>query len=311
MSTMRKTILILFIVYTILILYFMFVGFERMGDVAQSSEYTFMWIPDSFYKLPDVAELLSPSIMKLVSFGNTFAFIPFGLFIPLLYRISFFRFIGLFMLCIITLETVQAFTKLGSFDINDVIQNSWGAAIGYGAYKLGTRGTTVLQKTGIAIIGAALLIAGTIVLNKGIDELFTQRQGVFTALNEWTDRDGKPGQQASLSSFTIDGKEISPQFNVYNAKDGKATTYTYDLGGKDVYLFVNYGVPDPDSGAAQGKITLSVDGQETLSDCATYQQGEPLKFYWFFEQGKELTITLEGEEKVWDLGYREMKYLWE
>ena len=80
--------------------------------------------------------------MDFVGFGNVAAFIPFGILIPLLYRTSFVRFMILFILSILVLETIQALTFLGSFDMNDVIQNSTGAAIGFGAYKLGFRAKT-------------------------------------------------------------------------------------------------------------------------------------------------------------------------
>ncbi len=309
MSTNRKWIFTTFILYTLFILYCMFFSFDRMDSSANLDEYTFMWMPNSFYILPDVSDLFPPSIMALVSFGNTAAFIPLGILIPLLYRLSFLRFIGGFIVCILFLEMVQSLTKLGSFDINDVIQNSWGAAIGYGAYKLGTHGSTILSKVAITVLSAIVLMAATMVVNKGIEELLTQRQGSFKALTEWTDSQGNSGQPAAVTPFTIGGQKVSPQFNVYHAEDGKSTTYTYNLDGEDMYLFVNYGIPDGRD--PQGGIRLSVDGQETLSDSAEYQGGAPVKFYWYFEKAKKITITLDGSETMWDLGYRKMKYVWE
>ncbi|MFD1903104.1 VanZ family protein [Paenibacillus rhizoplanae] len=47
-----------------------------------------------------------------------------------------------FILSILVVETIQALTFLGSFDTNDVITNSVGAAIGFGGYKIGFRTKT-------------------------------------------------------------------------------------------------------------------------------------------------------------------------
>lgn len=80
--------------------------------------------------MPALSELLHPTLMDLVSIGNIAAFIHFGLLVPLLYRMSFVRFITLFILAILAIETVHALTMLGSFDVHDVFKNSVGAAIG-------------------------------------------------------------------------------------------------------------------------------------------------------------------------------------
>lgn len=141
MSQQRKFIFTITILYTILILYFIFLAFGRIDAVARMTGYTFIFLPDSFFKLPSISDLLHPVLMDFVGFGNIAAFIPFGILIPLLYRINFIRFIILFILSIFVIETIQALTLLGSFDVNDVIQNSLGAAVGFGAYKFGIQKT--------------------------------------------------------------------------------------------------------------------------------------------------------------------------
>lgn len=151
----HKIILAITISYTVLILYFIFLAFGRVGTVDRVTGYTFIWIPDSFFRLPGLSDLLHPTLMDLVDCGNVAAFIPFGLFIPLLYRTGFIRFMILFILSIVAMEIIQALTLLGSFDINDVIQNSLGAAVGYGAYKFGCRTSNVWKN----IAGAGLSIA--------------------------------------------------------------------------------------------------------------------------------------------------------
>lgn len=80
MTKQRKIILTLTIFYTLFILYFMFLAFGR-GDASETTAgYTFLFLPDSFFKLPALSDLLHPSLMALVDFGNIAAFIPFGIF---------------------------------------------------------------------------------------------------------------------------------------------------------------------------------------------------------------------------------------
>lgn len=135
----RKIIFAITIIYTLFILYFLFFAFGRVGKAGLIEGYTFIFLPEDFFRVPGLSDLLHPTVMDLVGLGNIAAFIPFGILIPWLYRTSFVRFMAGFILSILVLETIQALTFLGSFDMNDVIQNSTGAAIGFGAYKLGFR----------------------------------------------------------------------------------------------------------------------------------------------------------------------------
>lgn len=65
-------------------------------------------------------------------FGNIVLFIPIGLFAPVINRsyLRFFRFAGLTLAILITIETVQLVTKVGSFDVDDLILNFTGAVLG-------------------------------------------------------------------------------------------------------------------------------------------------------------------------------------
>ncbi|MFC6652321.1 VanZ family protein [Paenibacillus rhizoplanae] len=159
MVKQRKILLTVTVVYTIIVLYFMFFAFGR-GEASDHTIYTFIFMPDNFLKLPSPSDLMPPTLMDLVGFGNTIAFIPFGILIPWLYRVGFVRFITLFFIAILVLETLQALTFLGSFDINDALQNSIGAALGFGAYKLGFRYRSLGRNlVATALSGLVLFIA--------------------------------------------------------------------------------------------------------------------------------------------------------
>lgn len=53
---------------------------------------------------------------------------------------------------------------------------------------------------------------------------------------------------------------------------------------------------------------MSVDGQEILSTSDEDQRHEAEMLSVYLERANELTITIEGNEKLWDVGFRQMKY---
>lgn len=70
--------------------------------------------------------------------GNVLLFIPAGLFLPKLRprQRNFFRFFFTCLVAILLVETVQLFTLLGSFDVDDIILNLLGMTVGFIAYHV-------------------------------------------------------------------------------------------------------------------------------------------------------------------------------
>jgi glycopeptide antibiotics resistance protein len=70
--------------------------------------------------------------------GNIVLFIPLGIFIPILNK-KFFK-IKLFVIStaaiLLSVELIQMLTKVGSFDIDDIILNTVGAMIGFALTKV-------------------------------------------------------------------------------------------------------------------------------------------------------------------------------
>ena len=80
--------------------------------------------------------LLKNAIINL--FGNIAVFIPYGFFIPRLfgrYR-AFGRFVLLTLAVLLSVETLQLITLRGSFDVDDIILNLLGGALGWLAARL-------------------------------------------------------------------------------------------------------------------------------------------------------------------------------
>ncbi|AYB44228.1 VanZ family protein [Paenibacillus lautus] len=305
----RKIIFAITIFYTLFILYFLFFAFGRVGKVDQITEYTFIFLPDDFFRLPGLSDLLHPTLMDFVGFGNVAAFIPFGILIPLLYRTSFIRFMIVFILSILVLETIQALTFLGSFDMNDVIQNSTGAAIGFGAYKLGFRTKNYWRNITAAGIFSLVLMLGVWGIFGGVDQAFTKVMGPFVAINDLRDSTGNPSTGTKTASFEMGGQEVEPQYNVYSIEGKSKGTYTYTLGNKkEVYLFLNYGIPDHKD--SRGSIRVTADGHEFLTISVEAGRHEPDMSSIYLPQANELAITIEGNVTLWDVGYQEMVYSW-
>ncbi|MDO4476065.1 MAG: VanZ family protein [Lachnospiraceae bacterium] len=79
------------------------------------------------------AELIGMKNVLINLVGNVVGFCPFGAILPILYRKlrSGWRMIGLTALFSVGMELIQLLTRVGSCDIDDVILNTLGGAIGF------------------------------------------------------------------------------------------------------------------------------------------------------------------------------------
>lgn len=71
-------------------------------------------------------------------FGNVIMFVPLGFFLPAVFPKArpFRRSMVTALLILCAVEMIQLITLLGSLDIDDVILNMVGAALGYGGYRI-------------------------------------------------------------------------------------------------------------------------------------------------------------------------------
>ncbi len=112
---------------------------ESMGRTIHSAEYKYNLIPFKEIKRFIMWSLESDygfKSMVLNIFGNVFFFTPLGFFVPALYT---FKNKGLWTFVIslmttLSVEIIQLITKIGSFDVDDIILNTFGAVIGYYLY---------------------------------------------------------------------------------------------------------------------------------------------------------------------------------
>lgn len=73
----------------------------------------------------------------LNTIGNVIGFIPYGIFIPILFARtdSLFKLLLIGFLSSLTIETIQLIFDVGVFDVDDLILNTLGTISGYGLYR--------------------------------------------------------------------------------------------------------------------------------------------------------------------------------
>lgn len=130
--------LLCFICYLIGLTYFLFFA-EAYGRSIQDRSYAYNFIPlkeiKRFWYYREVIGAM-PVFINLA--GNVFAFVPFGAILPVLKKNArgFFR-IGLFTLEFsLLVETIQLVTKVGTFDVDDLLLNTIGGILGYAIFKI-------------------------------------------------------------------------------------------------------------------------------------------------------------------------------
>ncbi len=73
----------------------------------------------------------------LNTLGNVIGFIPYGIFIPILFRRTdgFLKLLLIGFLTSLTIETIQLMFDVGVFDVDDLMLNTLGTILGYGLYR--------------------------------------------------------------------------------------------------------------------------------------------------------------------------------
>ena len=125
--------LILLILYFLVLVYVCFIS-EAYGRAELSDSYHYNLIPfreiTRFYVYRDV---VGGKAFVLNLFGNVIAFMPFGLFIPILFarRRHLKSILRMTFLLSLGIEIIQLLTRTGSFDVDDLILNTLGGVLGY------------------------------------------------------------------------------------------------------------------------------------------------------------------------------------
>ena len=101
---------------------------EGLGTANFVPFHTIKMYIDYAYKLNSVENLA----------GNILVFVPFGFLFPLVFRDGE-KFSVMFLNAftfVLGIETFQLFSAFGAFDVDDILLNCLGAALGFGIYKI-------------------------------------------------------------------------------------------------------------------------------------------------------------------------------
>lgn len=128
----------LFIVYMFFLMYFLFFA-EIMGRTYIDRDYHYNLTPfREIRRFIVYRRTLGWFAVLSNLLGNVLAFVPFGMILPMLTPKcrNFFHIVLLGFDFSLFVETIQLISKVGSFDVDDLILNTLGAALGYLAYRL-------------------------------------------------------------------------------------------------------------------------------------------------------------------------------
>ena len=124
---------LLFVVYLAALAYFLFFA-EATGRTGAERIYQYNLIPfHEIRRFIVYRRQLGCMAVALNLAGNVLAFVPFGTFLPLLVRHtrSFWKTMLLGAEFSLLIEILQLFSKVGSFDVDDILLNTCGVCLGY------------------------------------------------------------------------------------------------------------------------------------------------------------------------------------
>lgn len=130
----RRVEVILFVIYLMLLVYFLFFS-EEYGRIASvQREFRYNLIPFvEIRRFWTYRQLLGTTALFTNIMGNILGFVPYGYMVPVLInRMQNGFLILLSGFCLsLTVEVIQLVTRVGCFDVDDLILNTLGAVFGY------------------------------------------------------------------------------------------------------------------------------------------------------------------------------------
>ncbi|MDO4267177.1 MAG: VanZ family protein [Eubacteriales bacterium] len=129
---------VLFLAYLALLVYFLFFA-ESLGRVSENREYAYnLELFKEIKRFYTYREQLGMEAFLMNVFGNVIAFMPCGFFLPIVSRRSrrWYNTILLSFSLSLCVETAQLIWRVGSFDVDDLLLNTLGGALGYICYRI-------------------------------------------------------------------------------------------------------------------------------------------------------------------------------
>ncbi|WP_066440879.1 VanZ family protein [Chryseobacterium sp. CCH4-E10] len=124
---LKKSYKVLILPYTILLLYLMFFGMGR-----KQSEDNLLTIEPVFSTINFIKGSISWKDIIIIVGGNIIMFIPFGFLGWIFPKLNDLKTLLItFVSAIIIIEALQYFSRLGIFEVDDVLLNTFGVFLGF------------------------------------------------------------------------------------------------------------------------------------------------------------------------------------
>lgn len=128
---------VLFLLYVCFLIYFLFLA-EWYGRSGVTEEYRYnLELFKEIRRFIIYREQLGAFAVFANLIGNIIIFIPYGFFVSMASRsCGFFKTLLCSMLLSLAVEIAQLFTRVGSFDVDDILLNTIGGVFGYIVYVI-------------------------------------------------------------------------------------------------------------------------------------------------------------------------------
>lgn len=137
-SDVGRLSLLLLMIYGILVIYFVLYS-DRLGRSEGYNTYRYnLVLFDEIQRFIRYREYVSPGAFLLNLAGNLLVFFPVGFLIPIwrLEKTGVIRILIYAFLMSLGIETLQLVSKVGVFDVDDLLLNTLGALLGYVVYRI-------------------------------------------------------------------------------------------------------------------------------------------------------------------------------
>ncbi|MEE1229162.1 MAG: VanZ family protein [Lachnospiraceae bacterium] len=131
--------MLLLIIYACIILYFVLFS-DRLGRVEGYQDYRYnLKIGQEIGRFIKYRNEIAPGAFLLNVIGNFGVFAPIGFLVPMWrtrHKTRWYQILLISFFFSLAIETAQLYTKVGVFDVDDLLMNTTGGMLGYLAYRL-------------------------------------------------------------------------------------------------------------------------------------------------------------------------------
>ena len=134
----RRILAFIAVIYILMLVYFLFFS-EHYGRNVRTEGYRYNLTPfEEIGRFIKYRDMIGPEYFLVNIVGNVLAFVPLGFFMPVLIDFCERFYITVFFTAFFSLmvEAAQLVTRVGSFDVDDLILNTAGGFLGWVIFRI-------------------------------------------------------------------------------------------------------------------------------------------------------------------------------